>query len=878
MTATLNGNGHRQTRPTDGVEMRVHGIGDHEVFSALGRPEYRETADDRVWIGSLPKVPEHELKLINWSRASRQISRTISWYLAYPFTLLNVAGYMAPQQEHGKNVWLWRAMRSGIVLCGLLFTVAMAAWVTAIAETVWRSFDDQPDRLPFVFLCAFGPGLLIVLVIHRMIRGRALTDRGDWRVALLTIAVLAGIIYELARKPASGSAGPFPIGRDVTRDPMVEMILYTTIPVWFVATALCCVAWLSTHRRHRRDSAKPSPVVDRTAMAGAGLLLAVGITVLHTAGSMLRLAAQTVTEIVADRLSSSNSMKDWGTAVLLPCPDDVGDRNVGTVKWCSPDSYVAGIGNTGVTGGINPGDPLFEAQRIDFTPLFFLVFAVVLFALLYREYWKRKNRPVRTIRPARGSAGEHKHEAPVQERKQEAPVHTLVTEMHDYLGRVAASALVTTIALWVGLAALVEALGPSLGAPTLIVLQFFGIAVITLIIVRRPEALADRLRRTFGSLADIAGFWAPDLHPLAGASYRRAVLRGIREGVRNVREDHPGKPIALVGHSQGSVICAWFVRGGHWKERRSESCSDERAIQLGWTRVDREQSERIALFTCGSPLESLYRRFFPRYFDEDFFNRAVKMSYGNIWVNYWRLTDPIGTPLQITPPDGERSGNDIDIHKPHDGCTILNRDVTELLKEETKGHGEYWQDARLRNDVTDYFELHRELRPWHEDLNQVAGECRLVIREQRVRRLVEAPDSETWRLRLDEVTVSFRYGEESKGPGALRFTKGRWLLEPNAQSIRQIFQSFTAGGGGSADFALSDVSERRTFGEDGPIEVFPTTVIAKPHPDISTGTAQKSGGRSSLIWSVSRGSRPRPWGRQANGTAIPATNGSHREP
>ncbi|MGZ6777693.1 MAG: hypothetical protein ACXVGO_01730, partial [Mycobacterium sp.] len=48
-----------------GVEMRVHGVGDHGLFSALGKPVYTGTAADRVRIGSLPSIPKHELKLIH---------------------------------------------------------------------------------------------------------------------------------------------------------------------------------------------------------------------------------------------------------------------------------------------------------------------------------------------------------------------------------------------------------------------------------------------------------------------------------------------------------------------------------------------------------------------------------------------------------------------------------------------------------------------------------------------------------------------------------------------------------------------------------------------------------------------------------------------
>ena len=79
--------------------MRVHGIGDHATYSALGKPDYKELIDSAVWIGDVPNLPPHKLRLINWSRANREITRNLYWYLAFPFTLLNVAGYMEPKAK-----------------------------------------------------------------------------------------------------------------------------------------------------------------------------------------------------------------------------------------------------------------------------------------------------------------------------------------------------------------------------------------------------------------------------------------------------------------------------------------------------------------------------------------------------------------------------------------------------------------------------------------------------------------------------------------------------------------------------------------------------------------------------------------------------------
>ena len=86
---------------------------------------------------------------------------------------------------------------------------------------------------------------------------------------------------------------------------------------------------------------------------------------------------------------------------------------------------------------------------------------------------------------------------------------------------------------------------------------------------------------------------------------------------------------------------------------------------------------RITLFTCGSPLWSLYAAFFPTYFGRDFFQRVAANSARQEWFNYWRLTDPIATALPYAHDD----------------------DVTELRSEPLRGHSEYWRGPQLRQDI-----------------------------------------------------------------------------------------------------------------------------------------------------------------------------------
>ena len=125
-----------------------------------------------------------------------------------------------------------------------------------------------------------------------------------------------------------------------------------------------------------------------------------------------------------------------------------------------------------------------------------------------------------------------------------------------------------------------------------------AVVLIGFLIIRRPERAGAWIKSIFEMVADIAGFWSPRSVPLAGASYRAILLEGIDSAIEQADKD----PVTLVGHSQGSVVCAWCM------------------FSL------RGPQPRITLFTCGSPLWSLYAAFFPTYFGRALFQRVAANS------------------------------------------------------------------------------------------------------------------------------------------------------------------------------------------------------------------------------------------------------------
>jgi hypothetical protein len=170
-----------------------------------------------------------------------------------------------------------------------------------------------------------------------------------------------------------------------------------------------------------------------------------------------------------------------------------------------------------------------------------------------------------------------------------------------------------------------------------------------------------KLKQTFDVLADVAGFWPREWHPLAGASYRQETMRGLSAALdgENVRR------ILLVGHSQGSVISYWFA-----------------------THVVRDPS-RIDLVTCGSPIRSIYSTVFPRWFGEE----QNRQTLGRIrsWSNVWRATDPIATPLEPQRVTDAPGITNVEAADPSDN--LRNG------KDRVRGHSNYWTDQAQTNLV-----------------------------------------------------------------------------------------------------------------------------------------------------------------------------------
>ena len=217
-------------------------------------------------------------------------------------------------------------------------------------------------------------------------------------------------------------------------------------------------------------------------------------------------------------------------------------------------------------------------------------------------------------------------------------------------------------------------------------------------------------RRTVGILWDLGTFWPRATHPLAPPCYCERTLPDLiyRMTWLAPRDEDL---VVLSTHSQGTVIGAALV------------------LQL-----DPSQQARTAFITYGSPLQRLYSRFFPAYFDAKVLSQIGEALTGTAgdqdhdrrrwpWRNLFRASDPIGGPIRRRYPadeslyhadvivalvNGQSPGGDNGDVDRQFLDPPFNRVDGDAAYPQTRGHSGYFEDPYFPGCVDTIIQLARQ--------------------------------------------------------------------------------------------------------------------------------------------------------------------------
>lgn len=645
-----------------GTEARIHGIGNHKPADSLGSLQLDPASPNRSGERSFtlglympPELPGHRVELLSWSRVSRARARFL-WYLVLPFTLANTSEMMLAQKD-GNRLGVARiAARAA----GLIMTLSLLLWVFVAAETVVKRMPWQSSELTaqiiFVVL-----GVSLVLVIATRMSGRRPLRRASkqpprmdqpvirtatgirmaWThagaVALFTLLIV------LWRPAQMAAPGFLPSSCTPAVDCGIRDVL--DLPVaWIIGSTIACfvlaaIAWMFDRSPTvRSDSPRTAGGV------GAATVLTTAIVVIHTVGALF---VQGVDYLLFYPLRYPVYQQLGGDHELV-CRDSSPAVSLASLSDCKRTLLVYDEKRI----------PIYLLNLVPVAVLLLISAAALIIALFVLGRWLLR-RVGWIATPAHAASARSSHSLVLR-----APrlLSWLVIGMWILVPGISALTYLTVFAPtklstqnathdW-GYAAIVS-LG-HLGA--LITVLFFAFGW-----------TSPAVRNVFGMIADVLGFWPVEAHPLGGRDYRLDVVSGLHSFL----DAHAEDKVVLVGHSQGSVIAAWVAH---------ERPPDDRS--------------RLALVTCGCPLSSLYRTFFPGTFNDAFFRRARESVYS--WDNLWRDTDPIGTALPNPAGSGRQSlgtaGSDSNL-------TIENTRI-EDNEDTPRGHSDYWIEENQAVAVT----------------------------------------------------------------------------------------------------------------------------------------------------------------------------------
>lgn len=178
----------------------------------------------------------------------------------------------------------------------------------------------------------------------------------------------------------------------------------------------------------------------------------------------------------------------------------------------------------------------------------------------------------------------------------------------------------------------------------------------------KSRASPDVLRRV-GSIWDVLSFWPRSNHPLAVRPYGERAVPELQTLLADRPDVLGDDELIVTAHSQGAVLVAAAL-------------------------ASRPAAGPFRLLTMGAPLRTLHAQAFPRFVCDELFAKVRAAAGGDDrWKNVFRLTDHVGRSVFVDddPWDGG-SGDRPLVDPPTTGAPV-------------QGHNAYWEDPAVMQIV-----------------------------------------------------------------------------------------------------------------------------------------------------------------------------------
>ncbi len=543
-----------------------------------------------------------------WASQTSGSASSAMWVLLLPYMFVNLAGWALPPASDRRHRLSVAAVRIAGLLLTLVFAIVTANGVIGVgAYQVVRpavSWD-----LALTLGVAVSAGVIAVLWLATTRADRARNDRPYLRNPHIAVA-LWGVWATAVTAASEAGGGANPIGT-MWLLPAALAILVAAASLWHgledVTRIFGRVAIVSSFALLASVVARP--------LGSSELLPAT----LETIGGPLRgaILAYGVAAIVVTSLAWSTTHRDAGPAV-------------GTLMALAGATGAAvGAGAVVVSGavfGVTPSDATGALAEAFFVGTMSVVTMVLIHGWTHLEPADEPRRRIFLTM--------------VSVRDDLRPVLLAVPTITLVIGALALGGLDETLP-WLGALASAAALSVGvgltwrlgyrkvaagiaivgLGIATAVVMGVFPFRVMAVaftfvlpfvaVFTRIVAAIRDADRRRMLAIPwDVGSFFSRRFHPFAPPTYRDVVERDLGMVLSQLRGS--GNRVVVSAHSQGSIIAVSALH----------------SLPLDDT----------TLLTHGSPLASLYMRFFPVSFSPE----ATSTIASRPWINLWRPTDPIG--------------------------------------------------------------------------------------------------------------------------------------------------------------------------------------------------------------------------------------------